>query len=527
MTVEHCSVRAFQSCRVVLLIRHESPVPVSSISPVTVRKFVIMPLPKWAGILGAVAVAGISAGATISTRELWLPLVNAKAAEVEKAEHDEHAGHDHGGGGHDHGGEEDKNSVTLTEQARTNLGLKLGAVELSDYTRNLVVPGVVIEQPGHSERRITTSLDGVIMKIHAFPGQAVKPGDPLLDIQPTGELLTSAQASLIKTLQEMELVDIELKRLSPLVENGSVPARTKLEKEYERKRLESQKIVQIQELLVRGLTAYQITEMVEHKTLLREFTIHVPGGTPKPPQNDEKHNHPSIIPTTFNQAPERMDSDAAEHVYTVEQINVFPGKLVQPGEDLCDLALHTELYVEGQAFERDSLLLADAVQQQWPLTVLFEAELEKTEPREGLKIRYVENSLDAATRTLRFYVPLKNEVVRDAEADNGVVYRSWRFKPGQKVRVLLPIQKLTEQMVVPASAVVTEGPDAYVFRVNGKKLERLPVSVEFRDPRNVVIKNDGSIYLGDEIAMNQAYQINLALKKLQGSGVDPHAGHNH
>jgi membrane fusion protein, heavy metal efflux system len=124
-------------------------------------------------------------------------------------------------------------------------------------------------------------------------------------------------------------------------------------------------------------------------------------------------------------------------------------------------------------------------------------------------------------------VPLNNEVVRDAEADNGVVYRSWRFKPGQKVRVLLPVQKLTKQIVLPTEAVVTEGPDTFVFRVNGKLLERLPVAVEHRDPRSVVIRNDGSVDLGDEIAMNQAYQINLALKKQQGSGVDPHAGHDH
>ncbi|OYW24805.1 MAG: hypothetical protein B7Z55_01125 [Planctomycetales bacterium 12-60-4] len=128
---------------------------------------------------------------------------------------------------------------------------------------------------------------------------------------------------------------------------------------------------------------------------------------------------------------------------------------------------------------------------------------------------------------MRFFAPLKNEVVRDAKADNGVIYRSWRFKPGQKVRLLLPVQKLTKQVVVPAEAVVSEGPDAYVFRVNGKLMERVPVIVEHRDPRFVVLRNDGSVFPGDEIAMNQAYQISLALKKQQGSGVDMHAGHNH
>jgi len=486
-----------------------------------------MRLPKQLLTIGAFAiVTGLVAGATLATRDRWLPLLAAKqAAPNAEAGHDDHAGHDHGADeGH---GSSDQNNVPLSDQARSNLGLKLGPVEFSAYTKNLVVPGVVVEQPGHSERRITTSLAGVVVKVHAYPGQAVKPGDPLLDIQPTGELLTTAQAELLKSLQDMELVDLELKRLTPLVENGSIPARTKLEKEYERKRLESQKLVQIQELLVRGLTPYQITEMVEHKTLLREFTIHVPGGTPKPPPQEEGHNHPSIVPTALFRAPKRLEPAAQDIVYTVEKIDIFPGKLVQPGDELCDLGLHTELYLEGHAFERDSRVIALAVQQQRPLTVLFEGESETPELREGLVIRYVENSLDAATRTLRFFVPLKNEVVRDAEADNGVIYRSWLFKPGQKVRLLLPVQKLTEQIVLPSEAVVSEGPDAYVFRANGKLLERVPVVIEHRDPRFVVLRNDGSVFVGDELAMNQAYQINLALKKQQGSGIDLHAGHNH
>lgn len=487
-----------------------------------------MPLTKKLLAFGAFALAaGAAAGVTIATRDRWVPLVFPPgAASSADAGHDGHEGHDHSG--HDHGAEgEQGNNVPLSDQARENLGLKLGAVELSDYTKNLVIPAVVVEQPGHSERRITTSLAGVVVKVHAFPGQAVKPGDPLLDIQPTGELLTTAQAELLKSLQDLELVDVELKRLAPLVENGSIPARNKLEKEYERKRLESQKLVQIQELLVRGLTPYQITEMVEHKTLLREFTIHVPGGPPKSPVQDDGHNHRSIVPTALARLPEKLTEVAAGLVYTVENIDIFPGKLVQPGDELCDLGLHTELYLEGHAFERDSRLLAQAVQQQWPLTALFESEDAEPEIREGLRVRYIENSLNPATRTLRFFVPLKNEVVRDAEADNGIVYRSWLFKPGQKVRLLLPIQKLTDQIVVPADAVVSEGPDAFVFRANGELLERVPVVIEHRDPRFVVLRNDGSVFLGDEIAMNQAYPISLALKKQQGSGVDMHAGHNH
>lgn len=483
-------------------------------------------LPQLSLMIAWGLLVGMAAGATIATRDRWLPLLPARtSAPAVEPDPAEHAGHDHVG--HDHGSDGDQNSVLLSQQARANLGLTLGPVELSNYTQHLVIPGTVVEQSGHSERRITTSLAGIVAKVHAFPGQAVKPGDPLVDIEPTGELLTNAQSSLLKTLQDMELLATELKRLAPLVENGSIPARNKLEKEYEQKRLESQKLVQIQELLVRGLTPYQITELVEHKTLLREFTIYVPGGAPKPSSPEDMHDHPSVVPTGLERAPERIAADVDEVIYTVEQVDIFPGKLVQPGDELCDLALHTELYLEGHAFERDGQILAAAVQEQRLVTTLFEGEADVPEIREGLRIRYVENVLDAATRTLRFYIPLKNEVVRDALADNGVVYRSWRFKPGQKVRLLLPVRTFTEEIVLPADAVVTDGPEASVFRSNGDLLEQVPVIIEHRDPRSVVIRNDGSIFPGDEIAMNQAYQIHLALQKQQGSGVDMHAGHNH
>lgn len=487
------------------------------------QKVVLMFLPKSTGIMAVFAIAaGIAIGVTISTRELWLTLVVGKSATVSTTGHDDHTGHDHGAGGAD-----DSNRVELSAQARANLGLKTGAVELGDYTRNLVIPGVVAEQPGHSERRITTLLAGVVSRVHAFPGQMVKPGDPLLDLHPTGEHLTNAQADLLKTVQELEVVDLELKRLSPLVENGSIPARNRLEKEYERKRLESQKLVQIQELLVGGLNPQQITEMVEHKKLLHEVTIYVPGALPKFPPKTDDHEHAPIVPAALEKTPETLASSTADRVFTVERIDIFPGKLVQPGEELCDLALHTELDIEGHAFERDNRVLMTAAQQQWPLVALFETADEQPELRENLVIRYVANSLDPATRTQRFYITLKNEVAHDSTADNGVVYRSWRFKPGQKVRVLLPVQRLSGQIVVPAEAVVTEGADSYVFRMNGKLMERLAVTVEHRDPRRVVVRNDGSVDLGDVIALNQAYQINLALKKQQGSGVDMHAGHSH
>ncbi|MES2794148.1 MAG: hypothetical protein V4719_31330 [Planctomycetota bacterium] len=461
------------------------------------------------------------------TRTAWLPVVQKLAGggqpkETAPAE-EGHEGHDHSA--HTHS--DNTNTLPLSDQARKNLGLKLGEVELQDYWRTVTVPGIVSEQPGHSERRITTAVNGVVTKVYAFPGQTVRPGDPLFDVQPTSELLASTQAGLLKILQEMELNDIELKRLKPLAEEGTVPGTRLLEKQYERQRLDSQRLVQMQELMVRGLSADQVAEIVNSRVLIRQFTVRVPGGKDEVKSSSKPVARPAFVPVSFLQAEARQSDADQDLVFSVEKIDVFPGKLIQAGEELCDLALHTYLNIVGLAFQRESELIGKAILEQRPITALFETSDGESLTKENLKILYSDNVVDVAEGTFRFHIPLKNEITRDVKNADGVTYRSWRFKPGQRVRLLVPVEHWTERIVLPSDAVVTEGADAFIFRANGKVMERVPVNIEYEDMRFTVLANDGSVFPGDEVAMNQAYQINLALKKQQGSGVDPHAGHNH
>ena len=487
---------------------------------------------RWQWVVGAAVIGG--GGVTgYATRERWLPLVSHGAVVPGTSDGSEtaaaHAHHESGGA---------LNHVVLTEQARRNLALELGEVKLQDYWRTVSIPGVVAEEPGHCERRISTTVNGIVLKVHALQGQTVKPGDPLFDIQPTSDLLTNAQASLLKTLQEIELVDAALKRLTPQLATGTLPKNLLIEKQAEKDRLESSRLIQMQELRVRGLGPDQIQKIIATRTLIRQFTVRVPQGDVAT-EKDEQNKAPDtaqgrvdvtrLLPVSVKVGPSTPHLKEHNHdsLYSVESLNVSLGKLVQPGEELCQLASHTVLLIEGQAFERESALVTRALEQSWPISVIFETGETQTLMRSDLKILYVDNSIDEVHRTLKFYVPLANEVVRDNPGANGLMYRTWRFKPGQKVRLLLPVEHLTERIVLPADALVKEGPDAYVFRQNGSLMEEVPVTVEHLDPREVVLKNDGSLFEGDEVARNQAYQLHLALKKAEGGGADPHAGHDH
>lgn len=494
---------------------------------------------RWQWILG-VAVIGGGGVAGFATRDRWLPLISGAPPVKEPVagrEHDD--GHDHT----EHSAGKPVDHVELTDQARRNLGLEIGEVTLQDYWRTVSIPGTVAEEPGHCERRISTTVNGIILKVHALQGQTVKPGDPLFDIQPTSDLLTNTQTGLLKTLQDMELVDAELERLSKLVASGTEAKNLLRTKEAEKKRLDSTRLIQMQELLVRGLSPEQIHKITETKTLIRQFTVRVPSAAVVEDHEHSEtiHTHPDpsrLLPVSLKekspQKPPESPLPSAPHlkehehdhgsIYTVETLTVSLGKLVQPGEELCQLASHTVLLIEGQAFERESALVTRALEEAWPITVIFESGESEKVVRKDLRILYVNNSIDEEHRVLKFHLPLVNEVVRDNPGANGLMYRTWRFKPGQKVRLLLPVEKLTERIVLPADAVVKEGPDAYVFRQNGRLMEQVPVTLEQLDPRDAVLKNDGSLFEGDEVARNQAYQLHLALKKAQGAGG---GGHHH
>ncbi|MCA9092088.1 MAG: hypothetical protein KDA68_01270, partial [Planctomycetaceae bacterium] len=194
-------------------------------------------------------------------------LLNSPSADASKDEHG-HDDHDHGDHGHDHHEEELPTDITLSDQARENLQLKTGPVKIRNFWRTITIPAEVQEKEGHSESLITATVSGLIGKVHVLPGQLVSPGDSLFDIQTTGDVLANAQSALLKTIQELDLVETQMIRLKPITDQGGVPAVRLLEKQYEKQRLEIQRQVQIQELLVRGISLEQVEKIIKTKVLL-------------------------------------------------------------------------------------------------------------------------------------------------------------------------------------------------------------------------------------------------------------------
>jgi cobalt-zinc-cadmium efflux system membrane fusion protein len=83
----------------------------------------------------------------------------------------------------------------------------------------------------------------------------------------------------------------------------------------------------------------------------------------------------------------------------------------------------------------------------------------------------------------------------------------------------VPVEELKDVLVLPSTAIVREGPEAYVFQQNGDLFNRLPVHVLHEDRLQTVLANDGSVKAGHYLAQSAASSLNRVLKAQAASGI--------
>lgn len=455
---------------------------------------------KW--IFGVVAVViGISA---YFFQSYWLPptltfLSNittptknvAEESEGEATHADSHAGHD------------ESTSLELSPQARKNVGLETSVVELQTFVRSVSMPAVVVGKPGRSEVEVTATLGGRVTKIYPIEGEAIRPGQPLFDLRLTHEELVKAQSELLRSVEQLDVELAEIRRLQRIVDSGAIPGKRLIERQYERQTIEATINAQRQSLQLHGLTPEQVATIVEKRELVSAVTVVAP---------------PFPEPTT---------SSGPMEQFTLKKLHVKLGQYVDAGAALCLLMDYSALYIQGRAFEQDSDALLRAARGEWEITAHLEQQGQSTEKLEGLKIAYLDSEVESMSRALHFYVALPNEVTREHETATGHRYLTWKYRPGQRMQLSVPVEQWEGRIVLPIDAVAKEGVEYYVFQQNGNHFDRTPVQVEYQDQYEVVIANDGSLFPGDTVAVKGANQLQMALKNKSGGGVDPHAGHNH
>lgn len=382
--------------------------------------------------------------------------------------------------------------VELGAEARANLKLTAAPVKAQTYWRKILIPGVVEDRPGMTDRGITAPLSGVITHVHAFEGDVVRPGDKLFTIRPVSEYLQQIQSDLFEANREIEILKLEIGRIRKLVAERAVPKIEKLRLEDKIRRQAAKIDSCRQDLKSRGLSQRRIDSIQQGDFL-----------------------------TSIDVVAQDSNSETKRRFFEIQQLKVELGQQVETGSVLVVLANHRSLYVKGHAFKREASRLAKAAEEGWNVEVEFTEDVAADWPKleQEFHIRHLANTTNPNSRTFEFFIPLENQM-RTYEKE-GRSFVLWRFRPGQRVSIGVPVEEMKDVLVLPAEAVTFEGPEAFVFQQNGDLFNRIPVEVLHRDRNNVVLANDGSISPGFYLAQNSAAALNRIMKSQAASGVQP------
>lgn len=441
------------------------------------------------GLLMIAMLGGLIAAAAWY-RELWLPLLHQPAVDHSTVT----------------AGEEAPISqakvLELSPQARQNLKLVSRPAKLSNYWRSIIVPGEITDRPGLSDRGVTSPAVGVVTQVHAFAGDTVRPGDRLFTLRLVSEYIHNTQSELFKVTRDIELETEKRQRLAQIGE-GAIPQVRIIEVDQQLRRLQAASESYRQDLLTRGLSLDQIAE-VAAGTFVATVDVVAPP--------------PLALPPSVTAVASPAAANASDIAYEVQELKVDLGTQVQAGQLLSVLSNHGLLYIAGHAFKREASSLERAAREHWPIRVEFAEDDAASWPALGqtFEIRHLSNTVDLTSRTFDFFVPLTNQ--SRSYMKDGKTFVVWRYRPGQRVRLHVPVEELKEAIVLPAAAVVREGPEAYVFRQNGDLFDRRPIRVLHEDRLNIVIANDGSVAPGWYLAQGSAASLNRVLKAQSASG---------
>ena len=139
----------------------------------------------------------------------WLTLTPTWAQDVHT--HGDQGSHTHGGtadAGHPQG-----NTVTLTDKAKANIGLKTDEADIRTIETVASVHGNVIAHPGR-QAIVTPRIGGIVKRIHFSVGESPKKGDLLLELESLD--LQMAQIELIEASSQQKSLVSKLTRLTEI-----------------------------------------------------------------------------------------------------------------------------------------------------------------------------------------------------------------------------------------------------------------------------------------------------------------------
>ena len=486
---------------------------------------------NWIGPAGFLLTVVVGA----STWKLWLPAAQSLAKDsiawfrTDKADDGVESDRGHGHTGNDHA----SRVLRLSETAMKNLGLSTDAVRpvhREVFRRSITVPAVIVERPGRTRLPVATPMNGVVTHVHALQDEAVEPDDLLFEIRLTHEDLVQLQTEYLRNLGELDVEEVEVERLKEPTRSGAISGQFLREAEYLRDKLNAILRAQREALRLHGLSEDQVRRIARERRLLQRLQLAAPSTDDHPESElrltgERVHN----VSQSFRRSNENPSGQTSSVPLIIQLLSVHKGQFVTAGETLCVLKDYGELLIEGHAFEQDVPLVRNALKRGWNLSGVLEgAHLERREVND-LKIGFISSEIDQDARTLHFYVRLTNEVISDSSSDDGR-FVQWKFLPGQRLQLRVPVEEWLDQIVVPVEAVARDGAESFVFMKHGQHFDRTAIHEKYRDQFSVVIDRNGRLRDGDTIAWKGAHQMHMAMSNRErpaGASTHAHHGHSH
>lgn len=163
--------------------------------------------------------------------------------------------------------------IELTRDQIDNLGIKLGTMEIAEEIPLMNASGRVIVPPDR-ERIISTSVDGLLSRIHVAEGDSVTQGQLLAQIN-SPELL-ALQREYLKNASELHLAEAVYQRDRKLQQEGIIPQRRWEETRSRHQLAKSHTQETKQLLLIAGMSEAGVAQLQTTKRLNSQLDVTAP-----------------------------------------------------------------------------------------------------------------------------------------------------------------------------------------------------------------------------------------------------------
>jgi cobalt-zinc-cadmium efflux system membrane fusion protein len=336
--------------------------------------------------------------------------------------------------------------LLISPESEKSLGIATTVLHLRDLERDIMA-NATVEIPWRTHAFATSLVAGRIADVLVQPGDTVKLGQPLAEVE--SQEIETLQLELLKAATEFTLASRLLEQRGGLASSGSISERRVLESQATRDQWAAERGIAIRKLMSLGFTGRMIDEVLSTRQPIR------------------------TIPITSPLAG------------VVSVANVRVGQVVSPWQQVYEIVNLDTVWVHGQVLETDSTSVAE----KQPVDILVEALPDKIFRGE---VDHVGVKLDPESRSLHVHV----------EVDN----HEKLLREGTFCRLRIRANVAPEAIACPYDAIVDPGGSPWVLvEERPGTFVRQPVKLGMRSGNMVEIL-DG-VFPGDPVVVTGKHEL--------------------